>query len=91
MSSPRIGIERPSTNSVTTITRNGTASVSPCLPHSGHHDLVLDRNCSSDWTTPRARAPISATHTELSLAIKAAARAGTTSRVRLAGVSTPIA
>ena len=91
MSSPRIGIERPSTNSVMTITTNGTASSNPCLPHSGHHDLVLDRNCSSDCTTPRARAPISAIHTELSRAIKAAARAGTTRRVRLAGVSTPIA
>ena len=91
VSSPRIGILLPNTNSVTTMTRNGTASVSPCLAHSGHQDFVLERNCTSVCTTPRARAPISAAHSELSRAISAAARAGTTSSVRLPGERTPVA
>ena len=42
MSSPRSGIERPETNSVITMTTNGTASVRPSFAHSGHQSFVLD-------------------------------------------------
>ena len=89
LSSPRVGIDLPRMKSVPTITRNGTASRRPCLAHSGHHDLVDERNCSSDWATPRARAPASAAVIDRSRAISAAASAGTTSSVRFCGVSTP--
>ena len=78
-------------NRVTTITRNGTASLRPCLPQPGHQVLALDMNCSSACSAPSASAPSSAIHNELSRAMSAAARAGTTSRVRFAGVSTPTA
>ena len=91
MSSPRIGIERPRMNNVITITTNGTASVKPCLPQSGHQSLVLDRNWSSDCTTPNASEPISAIQSELSRAMRAPANAGTTSSVKFTGVSAPMA
>ena len=91
MSSPRIGIDRPETNSVITMTTNGTASVSPCFAHSGHQSFVLDRNSSSDWSDAERRARrSSAIHSELSRAISATASAGTTSSVRFPGVRTPI-
>ena len=85
------GIDRPETNSVTTMTTNGTASVSPSFAHSGHQSFVLDRKRSSDWSTPSASAPMSATHSELNRAISATANAGTTSSVRLPGARTPTA
>ena len=91
MSSPRSGIDRPETNSVTTMTTNGTASVRPSFAHSGHQSFVLDRKSSSDWSTPSASPPMSPDQIELSRAISATASAGTTSSVRLPGVRTPTA
>ena len=73
------------------MTMNGRASLRPCLPQLGHHDLVCDSHCSSDCSTPSASAPASAIHSELSLAMSAAASAGTTSKVRLLGEMTPVA
>ena len=78
---PRLGNERPETNSTPMTTRNGTASPMPVFAHAGHQ-VFVPSNVASDWIAPSARPAAITTPMYVSRPTSAHASAGTTMSVK---------
>ena len=78
---PRLGSERPETNSTAMTIRNGSASPIPVLAHDGHQ-VFVPSSVASDWIAPRARPAAITTPMYVSRPTRAHANAGTTMSVK---------